>query len=200
MQEWLHVRVQSCGRYLGMHAQERGERVVLIDSDPQGSLTTWNGLRKADLPTVAIAPIARLAEALKAAKGDGYAGAIVDMPGSLGPAEVRALGLASLVLVPARPSFLDLDATVASLAVIEANGRKAAIVLSQVRNHNREAATVRSALDARGLVLAPEIGLRIAFPDAIDAGLGVTESEPTSIAADEIRAVFDALRRVLQRG
>jgi chromosome partitioning protein len=96
-----------------------------------------------------------------------------------------------------RPTPFDYDATATSLAVAAEMNVRPVVVLSQVRSRGREAEEVRAALAQRATVLPTEIGERIAFQVAIAGGLGVTESDPSSAAADEIRALLNDLRGML---
>ena len=63
----------------------------------RGSLTAWHRARQAETPVVVAVSLTRLGAALDAAAADGYVGAIVDLPGALGPGEAA--------LSAARPSF-----------------------------------------------------------------------------------------------
>jgi chromosome partitioning protein len=182
---------------LGVEAAAGGAKIALIDADAQGSLESWHRIRDAQTPVVAAVPLASLKSALQSAAEDGYAGAIVDFPGTLGPGERNALGLCDLVLVPMRPTPFDYDATATSLAVAAEMNVRPVVVLSQVRSRGREAEEVRAALAQRATVLPTEIGERIAFQVAIAGGLGVTESDPSSAAADEIRALLNDLQGML---
>ncbi len=96
-----------------------------------------------------------------------------------------------------RRSAFDLAAAAESIDVAAAAERRIVVVLTQVRSRGAETAEIRAALARRAKVLAPEVGLRVAFADAVAAGLGVTENEPTSHAADEVRALYTDLRRLL---
>ena len=184
---------------IGVVASERS-RVALIDADAQGSLSAWAQRRDAELPFVAKTTLRGLPAVIEAAEADAYDLAFIDTPGSLGVAEVKALALAALVLVPARPSALDLAATIASVELAQAEGRRVVVALCQVRQHflATEAAEMRAVLAPLVPVLTAEIGERVAHPNAISLGLGPTENEPHSTAAHELRALYQELRRHLR--
>ncbi len=57
---------------VGVAAQEAGERVFLIDLDPQGSLASWGDRRQADAPAVDKIGPDKLASALAGLKQAGY--------------------------------------------------------------------------------------------------------------------------------
>jgi chromosome partitioning protein len=182
--------------HLGVAAAENGQRVALIDTDPQGSLAGWGARREADTPIVAAASLLRLAEAIEAARAAEMTLCVVDTPGSFGAAEANAIALADFILVPARPSPFDLGAIAKTLDVVRATGKPAAIVLTQCRPVGSEAAEMRAALAGCEVeVLVETIGVRVAFVTAITGGLAVTEFERSdSAAVVEIRSLYRALK------
>ena len=182
--------------HLGVTASQSGERVALIDTDPQGSLAGWGARREADTPLVAATTLLGLPEALDAARNDGMTLAIVDTPGSFGAAEANAIAQADFILIPARPSPFDLGAIAKTLDAVRAIRRPAAIVLTQCRAVGTEAVEMRAALADVGVEVLPEtVGVRVAFVVAITGGLAVTEFERhDSPAVVEIRALYAALK------
>jgi chromosome partitioning protein len=57
-----------------------------------------------------------------------------------------------------------------------------------------------AALRGKGVTLLDAtLGNRTGFAQAFAAGLGVTEAAPRSVAADEVRALVDALRGFRRR-
>jgi chromosome partitioning protein len=182
--------------HLGVAAAQDGERVALIDTDPQGSLAGWGTRREVDSPFVAAVSLLRLSDALDAARAAEMTLCVVDTPGSFGAAEANAIGLADFILVPARPSPFDLSAIAKTLDVVRATGKPAAIVLTQCRPVGTEAAEMRAALAGSDVeVLAETIGVRVAFVTAITGGLAVTEIERSdSAAVVEIRSLYSALK------
>jgi chromosome partitioning protein len=181
--------------HLGVTASQSGERVALIDTDPQGSLAGWGARREADAPLVAATTLLGLPEALEAARSDGMTLAIVETPGSFA-AEANAIAQADFILIPARPSPFDLGAIAKTLDAVRAVRRPAAIVLTQCRAVGTEAAEMRTALADVGVEVLPEtVGVRVAFVVAITGGLAVTEFERhDSPAVVEIRALYAALK------
>jgi chromosome partitioning protein len=186
---------------LGVIAAAERKRIAIVDADPQGSISSWSHRREAETPFVAAASFLNLPNALRAAESDGYAGVIVDLPGTLGKDEARALKLVDVVLVPMRPTPFDLVATRTSLAVAASAGVRAIVVLTQLRPRAREAVEARELLASEGAIVVPtEVGFRAAFPAAIAGGFGVTEYEPKGRAAAEITALFADVRKALRRG
>ena len=116
---------------LAVAAREAGERIFLIDMDPQKSLTKWGYRRHdKDLPVEAVSP-AKLETALAAllkATGDSrhhrYAGDQLAR-------RRRGDELADLCLIPARPTIFDIWSSEATRGKLKTLGKDYAFVLNQ---------------------------------------------------------------------
>jgi chromosome partitioning protein len=148
----------------------------------------WADRRKADLPHVEFLTERRLPEALKAAEAQGFELAIIDTPPAAGPQAYTAAQTADLVLVPCRPSLVDLDAIRRTAQLIKSAG----IIAFVVFNAAPHGATVllddaRSIVEGVGLSVAPVVVReRSAFRAAWALGKTATEVEPNGKAAGEI--------------
>src|SRR5215210_3449657 len=95
---------------LAVVAQEAGEKVFVIDMDPQGSLSDWGTVRTAETPEVDKVSAAKLDAALAALAGNGYTLAIIDTAGQDSPTSAAAMKSADLCLIPTKPSAFDIRA------------------------------------------------------------------------------------------
>ena len=86
--------------------------VVLIDIDPQASLTDWWNEREAEAPALAQTTVARLAADLEILRQQGFKLAVIDTPPSITVAIQTVIQIAELIVVPTRPSPHDLRAVV----------------------------------------------------------------------------------------
>jgi chromosome partitioning protein len=178
---------------------EAGERVALLDTDPQGTLSRWHGLREAAGPRARPmrfdAPAGwRVPAALDRLRRD-HDVVLIDTPPHADTDARIAIRGADLVLVPLQPSPADLWAMEATLELARAERRPAAAVLNRVPAQGRMTGEIGAELRRRGLaVLDAPVGNRAGFATAFAAGLGVTEHAPRSAAAAEIRALAAALK------
>lgn len=181
---------------LAVAAAQAGEKVVALDLDPQGSLGAWGDTRTADSPAVDRLPAERLGELpaiLAALKAEGYSVAILDTAGVSSTGGNLAMQAADLALVPARPSRLDLQATMPTIETLMRLGMRDrfAFALNQCPPGRSSRATeAASGLSMFGVLAEPPLAQRADHQDAIAAGQGVTEFAPDGKAAEEIRALW----------
>lgn len=181
-------------------AEASGERVCVIDADPQESATAWASAREAATPIVATAQAGDLDPALKAAKGEGISLVVIDSPPHAAPTASQIARRSELILIPVRPAAFDLAAVPAAVEIVKAAGVKGAFILSACPFRAPEIGETRAALEAYGLPIAPvEITDRRAFARAVTSGSAVTEFEADGKAADEIRALWQWIKNTLKR-
>jgi chromosome partitioning protein len=186
-----------------LHAQ--GKRVLVVDADAQGTARIW-----ADVGAergVAGAPVigaggASMRQAISSV-AEGFDVLLVDTPPRMSVEAKTAMALAHLVLVPVSPGPADvwaLTQTAEALDEVRAlrPDLKARIVLNRLDRRTALAQGLGESAAASGLeVLEAALGNRIAFPEAIAAGQGVTTYAPTSAAADEVRALLAEVLAVI---
>ena len=181
-------------------AEASGERVCIIDADPQESATAWASAREAQTPVVATAQAGELDAALNAAKGEGMTLTVIDAPPHAAPAASQIAKRAELVLIPVRPAAFDLAAVPAAVEIVRAAKVRGAFVLSACPFRAPEIGETRTALEPYGLPIFPgEITDRRAFARAVTTGSAVTEFESDGKAAEEIRALWGWIRDALKR-
>ena len=177
---------------LAVASERAGYAALVVDLDPQASAAAWSDSREAGTPVVVSAQAARLADVLITAREHGAQLCIVDTAPHAESAALAAARAADLVLVPCRPSILDLRAVTASRDIAMLAGVSAVAVLSAVPPRGSLADEAQDALRAHGFVVAPvRIGHRTAFVHATTAGQGVQEYEPRGKAAREIARLYE---------
>lgn len=114
--------------------REKKGRVVLLDLDPQGSLSEWWNARQAETPQYAQCDsVADLPAKLQALEAMGYAWCVVDTPPSVGPTLEAAARVADLVIVPIQASSFDLNAAPKTVELFQALGRPFVFALNRVK-------------------------------------------------------------------
>ena len=189
----IAINVAVCATSLGI-------KTALFDLDPQESATAWSERRKAELPHVEPLSTRRLKEGLAAAETQGFQLAIIDTPPAQGDQAHTAAELADLVIVPCRPSLVDLDAIQATGRLLKNTTTPGLVVLNAAPpTATQLIVDARTIAAATGMQVASiVIRERSAFRSAWPNGQGVTEYEPAGKAAREIgeltHMVLDAVQ------
>ncbi|MFG1303005.1 ParA family partition ATPase [Xanthobacter autotrophicus] len=183
----------------------QGQRVTLIDADPQGSALDWSQQRvREGLPrlfgVVGLARDTLHREAPELARDVDHV--IIDGPPRIASLMRSGLLASDLVLIPVQPSPLDGWASAEMLTLL----REARIYRSQLAARfllNRCGArtviareTAETLADHDPPVLATTIGQRVVFADAAQTGRLAFEIDETSPAAREIAALVDEIDRL----
>jgi len=188
-------------------AAAAGERVIVLDLDPQASLVRWGKRREAaHAPNTVITEpfeaerLRRLGAVIDGLAGAGFTFAVFDTPGADSAAVRLVAESVDLCLLPVRPTRLDLEATAATFRTAYLARRNAAFVLNQCPPTNRSARAGEAAkeLSRLGVLAEPMISARIDFQDAMAAGLGVTEHAGAGRAAQETEALWTWIRLQLE--
>jgi chromosome partitioning protein len=184
--------------HLAVEAARRGERVLLIDLDPQASAAKWADRRQPSPVDIDVSSeqASRLEAVLKAAETDGYTSVVVDTAPNADQAALRAARSANVVLIPCRPSILDLDAVGATLEVCALAKIDASVVLNAAPIRSRVAAEARGAIERSGGTVCPVVvHERVALRHALVDGRVAAEYEPDGRASAEIAALHDMIAR-----
>jgi chromosome partitioning protein len=181
-------------------AYSQGKHCQLIDGDPQGSLTLCNQLRaQAALP---IATAERgIDRAVALAQVAGVEWVFIDTSPTMWVVVQAAIRAATLLLIPARPGFLDLDAVRETVKTARERNKPYAVVLNAcpVKRDEREAPAVAASrvyLEREGVpVFAGQISHRAAFNNTLALGASVAEADQSSLAAAEIARLWSAVEK-----
>lgn len=184
---------------LAVAAETAGQSVIVIDLDPQASACRWGDRRTAEAPVVMDAQPARLAAALAKAAQAGFDLAIVDTPARVEQAAAEAAKVADLVLIPCKPSILDLETLRTTAELVQGRSKRPPlVVLNAVPAQGTRHEQAAQAITGMGLEVCPiHVGQRVAFEYATQAGQSVTEYEPDGRAASDIRHLYNTIRQIV---
>ena len=184
---------------IAVAAMQDGEKVYILETDRQGTISNWGVRRSNPLPDIdQVANAAALEQALTLLRSKGFTLAIIDTPGTDSVTNTAAIRLADLCIIPTRPSPADIEAAHPTLAAIRKTGKQFAFVLNQTPARSFRLNEASTALNMMGALALPYIALRNDHQDALGAGLGVTEYAPDGKAAEEIGALWGWIKRKLK--
>ena len=144
--------------HLAAHASRPNRPCLMIDADPQGSLTMWHTLRGSGEPALR-SGLRGISDIVKAAKGD-YEWVFVDTPPTVSAVVADAIRAATLVVIPARPSLFDLGAVRETIEVARSARKPYAVVINgaPARRDEVEAPMVTNARESLGQATRSAVG------------------------------------------
>ncbi len=186
---------------LAVVAQASGERVFLIDMDPQKSLTKWAHRRGDKTMPVETLSAAKLGDALAALNKSGVTLVLIDTPATDTPAADAAMKAADLCVIPARPTIFDIWSSEVTRGKLKTLAKEFVFVLNQCppMQESQRVMDGAAALESMGGLLRPLIASRVAYQEAAREGMGVTEIDAEGKAADEMRVLWTSLKKRLAR-
>ena len=178
--------------------QAAGKKLLLVDTDPQGSLVQWrsvnpeSGVRVSHYPK----PL-RQRQALALEKKADFI--IIDSPPALEKTTVANVQISRLVIVPVSPSPLDIWAANDTMdlirkIMIKTKGITARLLVYRKIPGTRIGAEARETLKTYPFkVYKTEITQKIAAVEAMISGQTLTEFSPNSKSAAEFKALANEI-------
>ena len=194
----------GCGKTtIAAHLAVEAERqqhgpAAVIDADPQASLARWWNLRQMDTPTFVQTTLGGLASQLDALRTAGYQYVFIDTPGADVSHTRPILRQASLVIVPSRPSPLDLGALNVTVGMVEAERKPLMFVLNAVTARTRISTQAVVALSQHGAVGAI-LHQRTDYAAAMTDGRVAGELDAEGKSAEEVAQLWLAVRKHLRK-
>lgn len=180
----------TLGVHLAVCAEMNGKNTVIIDLDPQASSVAWKQSRKNETPDVLAAQPEQLAALLDKARKIKTDLVLVDTAPHSDKAAAVAAQFADLVLIPCRPSILDINAIQSTLNILKLVDTKTAIVLNAIPSHGAREQEARDALETLAPIAPVAIYNRVAYFDAMNDGRSVQEYDPRGKASEEIQSLY----------
>ncbi len=189
--------------HLAAFAAMQGRRCLIIDADPQGSLTLWHSLRRDGQPMLQTAARG-IDRVLAPAMVEGCEWVFIDTAPTMWVVVKEAIRASTLVVIPARPSFFDVAAVRETVAVARECNKPYAVVLNAapVKRDEREMRTVlqvRAELDHLAIpVWSGQISHRAGFLATLAVGTSAGEAVADSAAALEVARLWSAIERSVE--
>ena len=183
--------------------QLEGHKVILVDSDPQGSARDWNAASDGAFVKVIGMDRSTLAKDILAVV-DNHDFIIIDGAPQIADLAIAAIKCADVILIPVQPSPYDIWACEDLVEIIKArqeitDGKpKAAFVISRVIKNTQLSKEIREALEGYELpVFKNFTSQRVIYAKSASTGSTVLSSETKEEASNEIRAIAYELKDFL---
>ena len=186
--------------HLAVEAERAGKGpVVLVDCDPQGSLTSWWNVRQNETPVLIQTSLAKLANDLDALRGTGVQLVIIDTPPAITWTIVNVIKVCDIVVIPVRPSPHDLAATGSTVDLIEGLGKPMIFVVNSASQRARITGEAAVALSQHGTVAPSIIHHRTDFAASMIDGRTVMELPRAERSSGEIAVLWHYVAGRLER-
>lgn len=180
-------------------ARQCGERVALIDTDPQGSLADWWNARENDDPAFAQATMATLDADLATLRDQGFRLVFIDTPPAITRSIQMVVQKSDLVIIPTRPSPHDLRAAGKTVDLVERAGKPLVFVVNGATARARLTGEAAIALSQHGTVAPTILHNRQDFAASMIDGRTVMEANASGRSAEEVSTLWQYLDARIKR-
>ena len=189
--------------HLAVEAAQAGS-VVLVDTDPQGSLGHWWEARAEDQLHFADAQPHQLPALFEKWQAAGVKAVFLDTPPAISETIREVIKLSDLVVVPTKPSPHDLRAVVGTVELVEKYDKPVVFVINAAVMRARLTGQVAVALSQYGTVAPVTVHHRVDFAASMIDGRVARELNRNSRSAEEItllwKYVNTRIRKVKKNG
>ena len=188
---------------LAVHAAHMGQKIALLDRDPQESLADWYDRRMQDMGSdgalnLKLFEVDSTQEAIGLITAQGFDYLIIDTPPAVTGLIEDAIAMADLVVVPSRVSGLDLRAVAPMIDLCQHMDRPLALVFNSVSKAPKDLAGARSYLASEGVrVLESTVAQRKAYVAPMTTGRGPTEMPRSEEAHTELSALWSEILSIV---
>lgn len=187
---------------LAVRAAKESKRVALVDLDPQASLTAWVERRGApDNPTV-LRDVDTASEAVERLEQTGWDWVFIDTPPAFLQLLQDAIAAADFVIVPMKPSALDVAASQEAVVMAREESKPHLVVLNDVEPRWKETQKTRAYLEESEV---PVARTAIAHRSSHVAGMTVGKSAAEvnkgrdDKAVEEIEALWHEVKAAARK-
>jgi chromosome partitioning protein len=189
--------------HLAAFAHMSGHRCLVIDADPQGSLTLWHSMRSDG--TLRLQSAARGIDRLVAsAQIEGVDWVFIDTAPTTWVVVQEAIRVATMVVIPVRPGFFDIAAVQDTVRIARERNKPYAVVINAapVKREQKEAPAValsRAEFDRLSIpVWSGQISQRAALLGSLAAGGSAGELNGDPACRIEIARLWSAVERSVE--
>jgi len=189
--------------HVSAFAHVSGHRCVVIDADPQGSLTLWHARRaNSELPLRNAAQ--GIDRVVASAQIDGVDWVFIDTAPTTWVVVQEAIRVATMVIIPVRPGFFDIAAVQDTVKTARERNKPYAVVINAapVKREQKEAPAValtRAEFDRLAIpVWGGQISQRTAFLGSLAAGASAGEPHGDPACEIEIASLWSAIERSVE--
>jgi chromosome partitioning protein len=186
---------------LAVRAAEESQRVALLDLDPQESTSSWYDRRNPSGKSAnpKLFEVDATTEAIELFVSEGWEWVFIDTP----PARIELIEpgivVADFVLIPCRPSALDIEQIDIAVELCEQHSKPFAFVLNHAPASWKLTKTSTAYLQKTGrTVLPPPLTFRNAYMAAMTIGKSGPEVEADGKAREEIDELWAGVKAQLQ--
>jgi len=190
--------------HLSTELQSRGYKVLVVDSDPQGTVLAWSEMNgESDKNKPDVVSVGDNLRQVVPNISEPYDITIIDTAGHTTKRQIGALLLADLAILPCQPSPADIWAMAETIEnvrnVKELKPHLEAWTIINRKSQTTLGISTRKALEQTEIpVLDSTLGQRIVFAEALSVGRGVTEYASNSAAANEIRNLANEINNLFE--
>lgn len=189
---------------LAVEAASKGEKVALVDLDPQRSLAQWWQRRGKPSNPMLIEKAKNAASAVRIIAANGrHTYAIIDTPPAFLTELEEALEVADLAIVPLKPSAFDIDASEAAVELAEEMDVPRIVVLCDAEPAWSETAKARKYIKSSEVPIA-KTAITHSMAHVAGALAGKSAAEMKRVngateAAEEIAALWNEIKTFLKK-
>ncbi len=183
---------------LAVAAVACGHRAAIFDLDPRAPAAVWgdkrnegSGGRDGKPPPVWTAQAPRLSRLLQEVRAQRPAFVFVDTPANAIDIAEAACKEADFILIPCRPSAIDLGSIIPTVAAAQRTGKPFHVVITQAPHQGSEVEETMSAVTEQGVKVCPVVLHNLkAFTRRFNVGMAAVDVAPTCAAALETQALL----------